>query len=904
MKLFNKKPSIVKDVDKEALKENKKSKKTNGKTTASSTGRALTAWVYQPVLLAISFFAVSYLLMELLFIGDTETRQQERVKSILSTSLQYGLNGYIDSKLSAMAELANSNAAETLLQGNYQSQEALLKSAWAELDSLYPVPSQSIEDVKLLFPKISFASIDLLRRSAQAQKVKVEAFFHQDNWYFQVAAPVKQKASTQGQGENGRDESVGSEASSVIVEPNLGVLLATFKLSGLVPLLNIPSTLPAGEVAIVSAQGRVVASKGQGNIQKSVSLATRIDQWNVRYSPLDGQIPGFDRSLVWIIFSVMAVLLAAAVMFICRMNIQIMRKDMQLAVQQINKAITNEGKVAKSFSYGEFYVMSNAVAQHALETVSRVKKTSSSSSSVDHPPGQQAGKVDKPEKGEDDAPLFDDDLLDLDVLSESNSEQDLFEANSVDESSDNMVKEVEQLDLDIPQSIFRAYDIRGIVDETLNEGIVELIGKALASEALLQGRETLCVGYDGRLSSVAYCNALTRGIVSTGANVIVIGQVPTPVLYFSTHHFDTGSGVMITGSHNPGNYNGFKMMIDGNTLSGDDIQKLYNRIILQDFSEGQGSSSEQDVTRDYVDTILNDIAVASPLKVVVDAGNGVAGGVAPELIEELGCEVIPLYCEVDGNFPNHHPDPGRPENLQDLIAAVKEHDADIGLAFDGDGDRIGVVTNEGKIIWPDRLLMLFAKDVVSRNPGADIIFDVKCSRRLNGLISSYGGRPIMWKTGHSLIKAKMKETGALLAGEMSGHVFFKERWYGFDDGLYAAARLLEVLGIEDKTAEEVFASFPEDVSTPEINIPVTDDSKFELVEKLCARKAEFLGGNVSTIDGLRVDYPNGWGLCRASNTTPTLVLRFEADDEIALQEIKEKFITQLQIVDQKLDCDF
>jgi phosphomannomutase/phosphoglucomutase len=345
-------------------------------------------------------------------------------------------------------------------------------------------------------------------------------------------------------------------------------------------------------------------------------------------------------------------------------------------------------------------------------------------------------------------------------------------------------------------------------------------------------------------------------------------------------------------------------MLAGDTLAGEDIQKLYKRIVLQDFVTGHGELKEQEVVSAYVDTIMNDIAVAAPLKVVVDAGNGVAGGIAPELIEELGCEVIPLYCDVDGTFPNHHPDPGKPENLNDLIAAVREHGADIGLAFDGDGDRLGVVTNTGKIIWPDRLLMLFARDVVSRNPGADIIFDVKCSRRLNSLITGFGGRPVMWKTGHSLIKAKMKETGALLAGEMSGHIFFKERWFGFDDGIYSAARLLEILGVEDRKADEVFAGFPEDVSTPEINVEVTEESKFSIVEALCARKDAFIGGNVSTIDGLRVDFPNGWGLCRASNTTPVLVLRFEADDDDALEQIKDRFRQQLLGIAPNLVLDF
>jgi len=496
----------------------------------------------------------------------------------------------------------------------------------------------------------------------------------------------------------------------------------------------------------------------------------------------------------------------------------------------------------------------------------------------------------------------DDDLLGLGQMGDD-LDPLAVEADAMSGGAEESVVEVPTVD--VPQSIFRAYDIRGVVGETLTPEIVQQIGLSIGSEAAKRGQKTLCVGYDGRLSSPELSEALIRGLIATGRDVINVGCVPTPVLYFATHQLNTGSGVMITGSHNPANYNGFKMMLGGDTLAGDDIQKVYDRIILQDFDLDQsaGQVRQQEIGRDYLDTILNDIAVAAPLKVVVDAGNGVAGELGPALIEELGCEVIPLHCEIDGTFPNHHPDPGKPENLQDLIRKVEEEGADLGIAFDGDGDRVGVVTNKGKIIWPDRLLMLFAKDVVSRNPGADVIFDVKCSRRLNGLISGYGGRPIMWKTGHSLIKAKMKETGALLAGEMSGHMFFKERWYGFDDGLYSAARLLEILGIDERSSEEVFESFPEDASTPEININVTDESKFALVEKLTAQ-GDFEGGNISTIDGIRVDYQDGWGLCRASNTTPVLVLRFEADDEAALSRIQQVFREQLLMVEPELELTF
>ncbi len=465
------------------------------------------------------------------------------------------------------------------------------------------------------------------------------------------------------------------------------------------------------------------------------------------------------------------------------------------------------------------------------------------------------------------------------------------------------MKETPEPTVALSPDIFRAYDIRGIVGDTLSADAVQLIGRAIGSEAVKRGIGALCIGYDGRHSSPELANALARGVMATGCDVIHVGAVPTPVLYFATHELQTGSGVMVTGSHNPANYNGLKIMLGGETLSGDAIQKLYQRTQAADFASGQGGQSSEDVRRAYLDRIVGDIAVAAPLKVVVDAGNGIAGELAPMLVEELGCEVVPLYCEVDGNFPNHHPDPGKPANLADLIARVKEEKADIGLAFDGDGDRLGVVTNTGKIIWPDRLLMLFARDVVSRNPGADVLYDVKCSRRLAGVISEAGGRPIMWKTGHSLMKAKMKETGAQLAGEMSGHIFFGERWYGFDDGLYAAARLLEILGIEDRHSDEVFADFPEDVSTPELNVEVTESSKFGIIERL-GQDGQFGDGNISTIDGIRVDYADGWGLCRASNTTPVLVLRFEAETDEGLERIKGIFREQLQKAAPDIAAEF
>ncbi|EPC01777.1 phosphoglucomutase [Litchfieldella anticariensis FP35 = DSM 16096] len=457
----------------------------------------------------------------------------------------------------------------------------------------------------------------------------------------------------------------------------------------------------------------------------------------------------------------------------------------------------------------------------------------------------------------------------------------------------------------VPASIFRAYDIRGIVDDTLTEESVELIGRAIGSEAAARGESTVIVARDGRLSGPRLESAMIRGLTASGRDVIDIGMVPTPVLYYATHVLENStSGVMITGSHNPPDYNGFKIVLGGETLSGDAITALYHRIQESDFTEGEGSVRKEDVRDAYLERILGDVKLGRPIKAVVDCGNGVAGELGPKLVERLGAETIPLFAEIDGTFPNHHPDPGKPENLKDLIRTVKETGADVGLAFDGDGDRLGVITPKGELIYPDRLLMAFAEDMLSRNPGARVIFDVKCTGNLAQVIESAGGTPEMWRTGHSLIKGRMKETSALLAGEMSGHIFFKERWYGFDDGLYGAARLLEILSHQDLDADAFFDRFPQDLGTPELNIHVTDETKFDLVERL-AREGDFgVDGVKTTLDGIRVDYPDGWGLCRASNTTPVLVLRFEGKNEAALARIQSSFGAALTQVAPGIELPF
>jgi phosphomannomutase/phosphoglucomutase len=441
---------------------------------------------------------------------------------------------------------------------------------------------------------------------------------------------------------------------------------------------------------------------------------------------------------------------------------------------------------------------------------------------------------------------------------------------------------------EVPAEIFKAYDIRGIVDRTLTPAIVERIGQALGSEALARKQQAVAVGRDGRLSGPDIVQALSRGLARAGCDVIDIGMVPTPVLYFATHHLGTHSGVSVTGSHNPPQYNGLKMMLGGETLAVQAIQALRERILRGDLTEGEGRISTADVREAYLERISGDVKLARSMKVIVDCGNGVAGDLAPNMLRRLGCEVEELYCEVDGHFPNHHPDPGHPENLQDLIAAVKSRAVDVGIAFDGDGDRLGVISPDGSIIWPDRQMMLFARDVLSRHPGAEIIYDVKSSRALETVIREAGGRPTIWKTGHSLIKAKLKETGAMLAGEMSGHVFFKERWYGFDDAIYAAARLLELLSRDPRSPAEIFAALPDTVNTPELHLQMIEGENHAFIKELVAH-AEFNDAKVTTIDGLRVDFDDGFGLVRASNTQPVLVFRFEATNQAALQRIQDRF---------------
>ena len=447
---------------------------------------------------------------------------------------------------------------------------------------------------------------------------------------------------------------------------------------------------------------------------------------------------------------------------------------------------------------------------------------------------------------------------------------------------------ISTLIMNLSPGIFKAYDIRGIVGKTLDASVAHRIGQAFGSAILAKGEQVAVIGRDGRLSGPELSAALAAGLQASGVDVIDIGVVATPMVYYATHVLEARSGIMVTGSHNPPDYNGFKMVLAGEAIHGKTITGLYDAIVAMDLKEGSGSYRTHDLRNAYLQRIVEDVKLARPMKIVIDCGNGVAGAFAGDLYRAMGCEVTELFCEVDGNFPNHHPDPAHPENLQDLIQSLKTNDAEIGLAFDGDGDRLGVVTKDGQIIYPDRQLMLFAADVLSRHPGEQILYDVKCTRHLAPWIKSHGGVPLMWKTGHSLVKAKLRETGAPLGGEMSGHVFFKDRWYGFDDGLYAGARLLELMS-RVANPSQVLNALPQSISTPELHLALKEGENVALIEKLQSDAVFYGADSIITIDGLRVEYPDGFGLARSSNTTPVVVMRFESESAEGLARIQATF---------------
>ncbi|HED19385.1 MAG TPA: phosphomannomutase/phosphoglucomutase [Gammaproteobacteria bacterium] len=639
--------------------------------------------------------------------------------------------------------------------------------------------------------------------------------------------------------------------------------------NGYVELQQVAGTTPL----VLGSYGSADSKQGPPDSQAPI-LGSR---WRVAYWSSDQAHLGSSALMTTagLAGGVAAILLAALVWFVFRKVGLALGKD-QATLLTIVKDM-NEGRVKPDYS-NVLVEMHDTIELMARAVSAGVARAASAAAA-------REGPAKSSPRPEDEA-----------VVDEVNADL-LFDENALD------ISRVDVREEKSDPGIFRAYDIRGIVGETLSVDLAFDIGRAIGSEAYYRGEQTVVVGRDGRLSGPDMTTALIRGLLATGRDVKDIGRVPTPVLYFAAQYLGASSGVMVTGSHNPKDYNGFKIVLGGETLANEAIDSLRQRIESGDMLTGEGTVEEVDVLPDYIERVKSDVQLVRPIKVVVDCGNGVAGEAAPKLLQALGCEVVELFCEIDGNFPNHHPDPGKTENLAALIHAVQEQGAELGIAFDGDGDRIGVISSQGEIIWPDRLLMLLAIDVLSRNPGAQIIYDVKSSRHVADVVAEHGGEPLMWATGHSLIKAKMKETGALLAGEMSGHIFFKERWFGFDDALYSAARLLEILANQQSSSSDLFATLPDSMNTPELSVPMAEGEPKLYMEKLL-NGAHFENARIATIDGLRVEFEKGWGLVRASNTTPSLVLRFEADDELALSTIQDEFRRVMLQIDPGLSLPF
>lgn len=827
--------------------------------------------------------AIAASMLFILVINGSNRQLASTVFEAHANAYAYSVNQSLDQLQSNLNHLAKTEQVKIAFNGdseNLAHQEEKLRAQIPNLTELRLIPVNETVLTPAL-TGISFPEIDMINRANREGNVAAEAHSQNQQRVIRLASVVKNNNLT------------------------VGAIMATYDLQAISKPLNKFDT-SNGSMKIEQAFGGKAphsflqygtAFNGEQPILKA---PLNNPHWQISFQPSEQLARANELSPLafWLPIGLAAIIVIVSILFAYLRLRKAVRADAIELMNFCRNLIQGDEDGTPSFGLSLFRSMALSLSSTDREQVLAEKASPKAApAKTEEPP------ISPTEMQVSDglhSELDEADLLDLDLDDSAIAEPSPTEPSEAPAQPSATPALPER---DIPASIFRAYDIRGIVGQTLDTDIAYRIGEAVGSQVTAQGEKGVVVGADGRLSSPELSAALIQGIRDSGQDVINIGTVPTPLVYFATHCMDANSGVMITGSHNPADYNGFKIVIGGKTLANEEIKALYQRIITNDFTSGSGELENIDIIEHYQQHIANDIALAKPLKVVLDCGNGVAAAVAPMLIEELGCTVIPLYCEIDGTFPNHHPDPGKPENLQDVINAVAEHDADIGLAFDGDGDRLGVVTNQGNIIYPDRLMMLFAKDIASRNPGADIIYDVKCSRRLAGLISSYGGRPIMWKTGHSLIKAKMQETGALLAGEMSGHIFFKERWFGFDDGIYSAARLLEIIGSETCDSQTLFDNFPDDVSTPEINIEVTEESKFTIVEQL-QQRASFEGADVSTIDGVRADFDNGWGLVRASNTTPVLVLRFGAEDEEALGDIQARFKSELLAVEPNLAIPF
>ncbi len=767
-----------------------------------------------------------------------------------------GVSNNISSQVHIYRQILNSISQDKRLIALYEAKDgSLLRNKGEELRQQLPgakyvrlLPAEWDEEETGVGPKLSFASLAMLRgveKSGIMSKAEVHQFGTEQQ-HIAIAAPV-----------------VRGEDSQVI-----GVIHLVLSMDIITKAISA-ATGDAGYISVqqvVDGRSLLLASNGgAGNSMRSEAENIEVPGsiWNVACEAKGVSIGWSDGLLLFGVMTIGLGLIVLVTSIFTRRFKLALASDQQQILRLVEKKLLGKSATMQRAEVPEMQDTMDLLAQMKLDTLGQGLPQKTMKKVIDKTTGLPRMEVKE------------------EVVAAS----------------------VPAVNSALPQVILRNYDIRGIVGKDLTADVVYQLGRAIGSMAYDKGEQTVIVARDGRKSGPELSSALCRGLMDSGRDVIDIGMVPTPLLYFATNYLGSNSGVMLTGSHNPPDYNGLKMVIAGDTLSGDKIQELGRRVAKGDLLQGEGSRTEQDLVGDYLGRVTEDLHVARPLKVVLDCGNGVGGVVAPVLLKQLGCKVAELYCDVDGDFPNHHPDPSKPENLAALIETVKASKADIGLALDGDGDRIGVVDSEGNVIWPDRFLMLFARDLLERQPGADIIYDVKCSRHLASQILTHGGRPLMWKTGHSLIKAKMRETGALLAGEMSGHIFFKERWYGFDDAIYACARLLEILSNDSRSSAEVFAELPDSISTPELSMSVPEGKNVELVQKLIAN-GDIPGAKLIKIDGVRAEFQHGWGLMRASNTMPAVIFRFEADDINGLKHVQDMFRQELLKIDSELKLPF
>ncbi len=858
-------PFGKKKTDAEPAKKANKEKSLSSKLPGS--GSYITICFIAVTLIVYGCFGVLFVLQQQKEHASTTAQLQagsEALAARLSDRMQY--------LRLALENLANNPAlAQTLYNGKATTIAAKEIAIQKQIPDAWQIrlflPQHSEPDTKQE-PHMSYASLDILRQAEKTKKTTL-AEVHQygsKNQHIALATPVFMP---------------GDETQEVI-----GVIHAAFKLDKISAAINAVAHY-GGQVEVDQViQGKsLTLAKNSESVPSTATIGTKTPIpgtiWEATYSEPAATI---DQTTLITFASIptAGLLLIGIIMFIQAKRLKQALKNDQGAIVKMVEAAFKGGRIINPGSATADCNSTMELIAHIGTQASRKQRTAAAS--------RVSPKEDTP--GQPDPSGLDDLSDDLSVDTAHGLSA---EPTSIARSG---------AGAKLPGSIFLAYDIRGIVGETLTRDIVYELGRAIGSEAYDQGQQTIITARDGRLSSEGLSSALCQGLQDSGRDVIDIGMVPVPVLYFATHSMDSNSGVMLTASHNPADYNGLKIVINGKALSGEAIQQLRQRVERGDLLQGEGTHQTEDIVPSYIERITQDVQPARSLKVVVDCGNGVAGTLAPTLLKELGCEVIELYCDIDGSFPNHHPDPGKPENLEDLIQQVKRQKADLGVAFDGDGDRLGVVDSSGNIIWPDRLLMLFATDVLSRQPGGDIIYDVKSSRSLAGHILSHGGRPLMWKTGHSLIKAKLKETGALLAGEMSGHIFFKERWYGFDDALYACARLLEILSIDMRSSKEIFAELPQQTCTPELFMDMPAGDHHELVKKIINLAHFDKNAKLITIDGLRAEFDSGWGLVRPSNTIPAITFRFEATNKTELNEIQEEFRQLLKKIDPNLNLPF